>query len=405
MTPEEAVIGACLLDERVIRFAVEHVMPSDFSTWQGEQIFEAICWLHAAKKPVDVVTVAGRLADMGSKVPSTELHRVMEQVPTAHNVGFYAAEVREQSLRRRLRNISLGLAQGASNEALPPGETLARTLQDLKEARDDSPTSHMRAEYFEELMAVKDSYDWVIRGMFERGDRFVVTGPPGGGKTTLARQITMFAAAGIHPFYLRDIRPVRVLVIDRENSERQWRRSARALYEQAVALGQGRPQEVRIHCEPKPIDISRDADLGMVHRLIDEAEPELVYIGPLYKLSPVAMQTDSEAAPVTAALDSIRERGCALVIEAHAGKGQELAPRGSAAFQGWPEFGRGLRKSIDDPNKFYLEEWRGDRDVRDIPGELYRGGPVPWLPADVDPDLVRKFWNWRTPEMPTGTGF
>ena len=116
--------------------------------------------------------------------------------------------------------------------------------------------------------------------------------------------------------------------------------------------------------------------------MLDQVEPELVYIGPLYKLSPVAMQTDSEATPVLKALDSIRERGCALIIEAHAGKGQELAPRGSAAFQGWPEFGRGLRKSIDDPDKFLLEEWRGDRDVRDIPTALKRGGRA------LQPDII-----------------
>ena len=35
MTPEEAVIGACLLDSSVIREAVQHVMPSDFAHWKG----------------------------------------------------------------------------------------------------------------------------------------------------------------------------------------------------------------------------------------------------------------------------------------------------------------------------------------------------------------------------------
>lgn len=397
MTPEEAVIGACLLDERVIRFATEHVMPTDFSTWQGEEIFSAICWLHAAKQPVDVVTVAARLAEMGSKVVATELHRVMATVPTAQNVGFYAAEVREASTRRRLRAVSMRLMQGAENEAVPPGETLAAVLDELKAARDDAPTSNMPATYVEDLMAVKDSYDWIIPGLFERGDRFVLTGPPGKGKTTLCRQMVVFAAAGIHPFFLRPIDPVKVLVVDRENSERQWRRGARVLYEQAKAIGKGRPQDIRIHCEPRPMDITRDKDLGMVHRLVDEVEPDLIYIGPLYKMSPVAIQTDSEATPVLAALDSLRDRGCALLIEAHAGKATELAPRGSAALMGWPEFGRGLRQSIDNPEKFYLEEWRGDRDARDVPAELLRGGPVPWLSPDVPDVVVQRFWNWRTP--------
>jgi AAA domain/DnaB-like helicase N terminal domain len=401
LTPEEAVLGACMLDEKVIRFAVQHVMPSDFYFWQGEEIFSAILALHSTQQPVDVVSVAAKLADSGSRVQAHELHRLIEQVPTAANVEFYAAEVREAATRRRLQAVATELAQTAANEALPPGEALARALQALKEARDDAPTTGVRAKTLAEIMAEKDSYDWIIKGLFERGDRMMLTGPPGKGKSTLTRMIAVFAAAGIHPFQLTPIDPVKVLVVDRENSERQWRRKARTLYQQAQALGRGKlVQDMRLVCEQKALDLATDRDLGMVHRLIDEEAPELLVIGPLYRLAPRALQTDSEAAPILAALDSLRDRGCALLIEAHAVKDKNgsLSPRGSAALEGWPEFGRGLSQDIANPARWELQAWRGDRDERDIPDALLRGGPVPWMAEGISEAVLQRFRTYDEPE-------
>jgi replicative DNA helicase len=329
------------------------------------------------------------------------LHQLIERVPTAANVEFYAAEVREAATRRRLQAVAMDLAQAAANEALPPGEALARALDALKAARDDAPSTSARTKTLAEIMAEKDTYDWIIRGLFERGDRMMLTGPPGMGKSTLTRMIAVFAAAGIHPFQLTPIDPVKVLVIDRENSERQWRRKARVLYQQAHALGRGKLVEaMALHCEQKALDLATDRDLGMVHRLMDQDEYDLVVIGPLYRLAPRALQTDSEAAPVLAALDSLRDRGAALLIEAHAVKDKNgsLSPRGSAALEGWPEFGRGLSQDMVNPQRWELQCWRGDRDERDIPDALLRGGPVPWMAEGLSDALKDRFRNYNEPE-------
>lgn len=406
MTPEEAVLGACMLDQNVIRFAVQHVMPSDFYFWQGEEIFSAIIALHSTGQPVDVISVGAKLADMGSKVRPHELHRLVEQVPTAANVEFYAAQVREGSLRRRLQAISMDLAQGAANEAVEPGQVLATSLEALRAARDDAPLDQkLESQTLDEMLADLRQgvrYDWVIKGLLERGDRMMVTGPPGKGKSTLMRQMSIFAAAGIHPFELRQIKPVRVLVVDRENSWKQWARNSETMAAQAALLGTGKLSDnLVVHCRPKNLDLARDKDLGMVHRLIDDEGPfDIVQIGPLYKLAPRALQTDDEASPVLAALDSIRERGCCLLIEAHAVKDKNgsLAPRGSAALMGWPEVGRGLAQDMVNPYKWHMEEWRGDRDARDIPPALMKGGPVPWMAEHLGEDVLARFRTYNEPE-------
>ena len=396
MTPEEAVIGACLLNPDVIRLATgAGLMPSDFNTWQGEQIFQAIVDIRAMGRPVDVVTVSSELTRRGSKVSALMLHEVIAQVPTAESVAFYAEAVREGSIRRSLRTVAARLSGDAENEMKAPGVALQEALAGLKAVRDDSPdVQGLRMRKLGDIMAEDEgSYDWVIKHLFERGDRLILTGEEGTGKSMMIRQMAILAAAGIHPFWLYPIEPVRVMVIDRENSERQWRRKSREVWDKARRFGKGNPADLELSCDLRPMDITRDADLGKIHRKLDEYPADMLFIGPLYKLVPRAVQTDDEAAPVLAALDSLRERGCVLVTEAHAGhdRGDSLRPVGSSAFLRWPEFGRGLRKDKTVAGRVRLEKWRGDRDERAMPEAFMRGGPVPWTAENTRPDLIGKF--------------
>lgn len=215
--------------------------------------------------------------------------------------------------------------------------------------------------------------------------------------TTLVRQLAILMAAGVHPFTFDPITPVRVLVIDAENTERQWRRATRAMVATATQqTGINVAELIPLACTPR-LDITKARHMTAIHRLIDEHTPDVVFIGPIYKLVPRAIQSDDDAAPVLAALDSIRDRGVALVMEAHAGHAQsaqgqrDLRPRGSSALLGWPEFGIGLRLDKDHPmfqanpndyrnRKVDLVRWRGDRDQREWPGSLYADGQYPWRP-------------------------
>ncbi|RFA15848.1 hypothetical protein B7R22_05425 [Subtercola boreus] len=240
-----------------------------------------------------------------------------------------------------------------------------------------------------EILDVTVTYDWLIEGLLERHDRLILTGGEGAGKSYLARQLAITAAAGIHPFRNEQIEPRRVLVIDAENSEQQWARNARYVTNFAAQYGSGDPRQNVLVSAGVRLDFTRQADIDTVHRLIDAHRPDLVYIGPLYKLVPKEISRDDDAAPLIIALDEIRDRGVALLMEAHAGhsKGmggdRDLRPRGSSALMGWPEFGFGLRPIEDDDNMVALIRWRGDRDKRDWPKHLRRGaeGEMPWMPG------------------------
>lgn len=208
--------------------------------------------------------------------------------------------------------------------------------------------------------------------------------------SVMLRQLAVLPAAGIHPFTFGRVDPIRALVIDVENSERQWRRAIRRMAEQAAMYGARDPRDhVAVEFLPKS-DITQAQILGGIHRRIDEVQPDLVVIGPMYRLAP-AMKDEEDVAPVLEALDSIRERGVAMLIEAHAGHEtsrqgvRNLRPRGSSALLGWPEFGLGLQKDKESSSyggfsKYSLVRWRGDRDARPFPTKFTRGQTWPWEP-------------------------
>src|SRR5690349_18321342 len=154
----------------------------------------------------------------------------------------------------------------------------------------------------------------------------------------------------------------------------------------AESLGQRTPRDHVWVQAGMRLDLTKPSEVNEVHRLCDRFDPDVLYIGPLYKLVPGEITNDDDAGPLIATLDSFRERGITLLMEAHAGHGKELGgardmrPRGSSALLGWPEFGMGIRPNDDDPSFSALVTWRGAREQRDWPLHIRQGieGEMPW---------------------------
>lgn len=240
-----------------------------------------------------------------------------------------------------------------------------------------------------------DTPDWVLGNLMARGERLVLVGGEGKGKSTMIRQLMICAAAGVNPLPFaqngpQDARtkPVRGLVLDAENSIPQWARGARWISRQASELGVDPSNNLTIQTGTRLNLTSRQA-VDQVHAWIDEYKPELLAIGPIYKMVPHSLNDEDDMAELLASLDEFRERGMTLIIEGHAGHGtdkygeREFRPRGSSMMLGWPEFGLGIKPMEDDPGMVDLVKWRGDREERPWPERLRRGAPgeLPWVAA------------------------
>ncbi len=400
---ERAVLGACLLDTDAVRQAEQVVGHADFADPRLGELFDVIGTLHAAGQPVDPVTVLALAVETGIRgVNGPYLHDLMQATPTASNVTYYARQVYEGATRRRLWAFGRRTQQLAED-----GADLSNTMSHVRnewDAISSTAAGDLTARPLAQVLDGPDDYDWLIPNLLERTDRLILTGGEGSGKTTLMRQIAICAAAGVHPTTFHQAQPVRVLVVDAENTEKQWRRKTRGLVIQARRRGLADPaqtvQLAAVDTMPQGrLDLTSERDRGAIHRLIDTHHPDLLVIGPMYKLIPRAITTDDDAAPLITALDGFRARDIALLIEAHAGHAlngegdRDMRPRGSSALLGWPEFGFGLRANRDalqglprgtKPTVFDLIRWRGDRDEREWPARLVRGGEWPWV-DDMNP--------------------
>jgi replicative DNA helicase len=381
---EKAVIGSVLLDSNVLTLLDGVLSGHDFGDGQLAVLWDGIQGMRSRREPVDVLTVGAALAGWGIRTVSpADLHTFVSTVPHAMSVRQYARAVREDAMRRNVRQVAASMLATVDAD---PGLTLSNGINQLRDVQGAHELKKFNVTTLADILSTDDRFDWVIDGLLERRDRLLITGGEGSGKSTLVRQIAILSAAGLHPFNFTPINPVNVLVVDAENSESQWRRASRGVAKQAKLYGSHDPGDIRISCTPR-MDLTRDADLAQVHKLLDDSPADVVVIGPLYRLISKAINSDDDAAPLLAALDTIRDRGCSLLIEAHAGHSltqggeRDLRPRGSSQLMGWPEFGLGLRLPKPGTEVFEVTRWRGDRDRREFPTGLMKGGDWPWTPV------------------------
>lgn len=228
------------------------------------------------------------------------------------------------------------------------------------------------------IYAAEPSYDWVVPDVLERGDRVILTGPEGGGKSTLMRQFGVQVAAGVHPFTRRDMEPVRVFYLDLENSQRHTRRQLKPLYSKVAQMLPHDTFHIRV--VPQGINLHNEQHREWLEHRIAANRPDVFITGPLYKMADGDPTEEKVAKPVAMCLDHLRNRyEFALLIEAHTPHGNTQGgrrperPYGASLWLRWPEFGVFL-----DPQGA-VRHWRGARDERAWPTVLERGGEWPWM--------------------------
>ena len=390
MNAEHALLGCVLGDNNTYWDAAKHVTGADFEDGRLGAVWDGVGRSLAQGGSLNAAAVVGFFPEWGVRgIDAAAPWLWVEAAGFAYyQAATYARQVAALSSRRFGREVFAQALTELSDTGVDPDAVLGDTVRRVQARQ--TPSDGLEAVPLRTILDMEESFDWVIPDLMERRDRLILTGHEGMGKSTMARQLVILPAAGLHPFTFERIEPVRTLVIDAENTAKQWKRNAGWIAHQAKIQGGHDPAEHTYMAVSGRVDILDPRTQGQIHRLIDKHDPQIVFIGPLYRIA-LKLNTDDEVAPVIAALDAVRDRGVALVMEAHAGHATDgtgnrsVRPRGSSALMGWPEFGFGIRAS-EEEGVWDFVPWRGQREQRDWPERMRRGdrgrAEFPWVPVD-----------------------
>jgi replicative DNA helicase len=389
---EQAVLGCILFAPKSYEIAVGLLTGPDFYRPNHEQLWLAMKALVAEGAPISATALAEFLTRTNRPNLLTLLPELLTTYCLPAQLEYHADVLRALSARRRGIEASVSALQDFTESA----DAVETILERVESAFRKVPTA--REEHVGELMNLDEfcdqelpDNDWIVPGLLNRGDRLVLTGGEGLGKTVMMRQIAVCAAAGVHPFTYQAVPRQTVLYVDAENPKSIMVHSFEAL-RKSIREKRGPMDATRLWIERRPagLNLADPGDRLWLSRLAALVNPDLLCIGPAYKLyvSSGNQREEDLARQVTSALDAIREEAnCALILEHHAphGEGQERAvrPIGSSLWLRWPEFGYGLRPAKDfnkDNRSCDFVPWRGPRDERSWPERVNAlGSFLPWM--------------------------
>jgi len=329
--PERAVLSALMIAPERLPSVRAKLGPEDFAHPSHAMIYQAILHVAASGKPVDYMTVAARLNELG-QIPLigdgvslsgvTYLTNIIDATPASANVSAHADLVIERSqVRRAAEAAALALAKVKENPDNAK-EILRDVLERVGGTEDKDPFASliMRGEDYPEI---EKPLDWLARPMqLGPGRALLFVGGGGVGKTNVVQTAALGLSNGIE--VLGGLVPEgprrRVLHIDADQGIRATRRRYRRL-----ATG--------LHVDTHP-DLLSLEDVKQKNPSFDVADPatwtplfkryDLVIFDALSGLVMMRAGAKENDTETRAILDAIRHAststGCAALVIAHTGK-------------------------------------------------------------------------------------
>jgi len=198
LNPEIFLLGGIFQDERAIFKVYSELSAKDFSTQKYGYVFSAMQELAAENAPIDVLSVFDRMQKTSTAwLDKDDLFSILESVPSAANIEYYASLIKESSVKRSLRSL-FSKAIGMTNDETIKSEEIISFMYDEVNSFDKKKNEpKIMAECIKELYEIigqgnhiglptgLTALDNMIVGM-RPGELIVLAAPPSVGKTALA---------------------------------------------------------------------------------------------------------------------------------------------------------------------------------------------------------------------------
>lgn len=207
---EQSVLGSLMLDKDAITKVADFLMPNDFYKGVHAQIYKTMLYLFEQNEPIDILSVSarlresGKLEEIGGQVYLAEL---VNSVPTASNIAYYARIAQRKRILRDLISASYDIAQLGYQEdedinvLLDDAEKRIFSISEKTLTQSFLPVKASLEEAFERIdrlhrqegqtRGVATGFldlDNMLSGL-QKSDLVVLAARPGLGKTSLALDI------------------------------------------------------------------------------------------------------------------------------------------------------------------------------------------------------------------------
>ena len=175
---EQSILGGILIENDALNTVVEFLEAGDFYREAHQKIFLSMIALSEKSEPLDLITLTNELKktkELESIGGASYLASLVESVPTAANIAYYAKIVKDKSTLRKLISTATEIVTQSYHE----GKDLEDFLDDAEQAIFRISEHRVKPAFYPIKEIVKESFK-VIERLYEKKE--LITGVPSGFK-------------------------------------------------------------------------------------------------------------------------------------------------------------------------------------------------------------------------------